>query len=522
MGRLTRCAACIGLAVLVLSGCARTAQTPDLVSLYRRTAEAGVTQRNPLVVVPGTLGSRLVDVSSGELVWGGEGFSADPDTDEGIEALALPVGDGETPLSALRDDVEPAGLLDKARVNVLGAVIEEGIYDGITQTLLAGGYGRVRSVLFNPTGAAEPTEEVTPDAPLIGPDSGLIYTYDWRRDLVETAQRLYRRLSAKRDRIYAERAALPYQLEEPRPVRFDLVAHSMGGLAVRYFLLYGDAPLPNTGPLPPITWKGADLVEKVVFVGTPHAGSVTAFENLVNGKSFSPITPDFQASLLATHPSVYQLMPRDRHARAFWETDAPTSSLYDLSLWQRYRWGLLGADADRTLQVLLPDVADPQERYRLAEAHLDRLLRRAQRFHSAIDRAATPPPALDQFLVVGGGFETPQSVMIERETGAVTIRDFAEGDGVVLRSSVLMDERVGNRFQPGLRSPLRFRATLFLPDEHVELTKSEVFGDNLLFWLLEEPRRLPEEQLRNPRLASASSAGEAEAQSITGLERNDR
>lgn len=39
-----------------------------------------------------------------------------------------------------------------------------------------------------------------------------------------------------------------------------------------------------------------------------------------------------------------------------------------------------------------------------------------------------------------------------------------------------------------LVSPLRPDTTLFLPDEHVALTRNPVFGDNLLFWLLEEPR----------------------------------
>ena len=43
----------------------------------------------------------------------------------------------------------------------------------------------------------------------------------------------------------------------------------------------------------------------------------------------------------------------------------------------------------------------------------------------------------------------------------------------------------------GLRSPLRFRSVLLLPEEHVDITKSAVFGDNLLFWLLEGQRSAP-------------------------------
>jgi pimeloyl-ACP methyl ester carboxylesterase len=45
-------------------------------------------------------------------------------------------------------------------------------------------------------------------------------------------------------------------------VRIDIVAHSMGGLAVRYFLNFGD---------------GARHVRRVVFTGTPHAGTWAAY-----------------------------------------------------------------------------------------------------------------------------------------------------------------------------------------------------------------------------------------------------
>ena len=526
-------------------GCAATApQTPDLAALYQEAAAAGADQRNPLVVTPGTLGSQLIYTPTGELVWGGEGFSVDPDTAEGFAKLALPIGDGVQPLTALRDEVSPGGLLETAKVNFFGAVIEEGVYDGIVSTLRIGGYtasaplrawndleGRIG---LRKTGAgsvgevsgAAGSETLTggggskavdaaapvvisvaspakgmPEGAVAGADqAGVVFAYDWRRDLSETAADLYRTLSARRDALLARGGG-----REGKPLKFDLIAHSMGGLAVRYFLMYGDAPLPMGGPLPPITWKGAQLVEKAVIVGTPHGGSVTAFENLVNGKVFSPLTPEFPAPLIGTHPSVYQLMPRDRHARAWWNGDPgrPVPTLYDVELWDRFNWGLLSPEADAALAPLLPQGLTAEGRRARLKAHLAHLLRRAFWFHRAIDRPTDPPEGLDIFLVVGGGFETPATVAVDEATGAVVIAAREEGDGVVLRSSVLLDERVGAQFEPGLRSPLRFRATLLLPDEHVELTKSKVFGDNLLFWLLEEPRRAPGAPLAQPRLAAS-------------------
>ncbi len=53
--------------------------------------------------------------------------------------------------------------------------------------------------------------------------------------------------------------------------------------------------------------------------------------------------------------------------------------------------------------------------------------------------------------------------------------------------SVLLDERVGNEWTPRLESPLDFYSALFLPSDHLGVTRHEVFRDNVLFWLLEEP-----------------------------------
>ncbi len=66
--------------------------------------------------------------------------------------------------------------------------------------------------------------------------------------------------------------------------------------------------------------------------------------------------------------------------------------------------------------------------------------------------------------------------------------DRAPGDGTVLRSSVLLDEREGREWQPTLVTPISYHAIMLLPESHLGITKNGVFRDNLLFWLLEEPR----------------------------------
>jgi len=91
-------------------------------------------------------------------------------------------------------------------------------------------------------------------------------------------------------------------------------------------------------------------------------------------------------------------------------------------------------------------------------------------------------------MVAGDALETPKRLSVNSRNGKVNILDHGKGDGVVLRQSALLDERLGAEWVPLLRSPIGFQATLFLPDEHVDLTSSATFRDNLLYWLLEEPR----------------------------------
>ena len=52
----------------------------------------------------------------------------------------------------------------------------------------------------------------------------------------------------------------------------------------------------------------------------------------------------------------------------------------------------------------------------------------------------------------------------------------------------LMDERVGDYRTPNLVSPIKWSNVTFLFTDHLGLTKSPAFSDNVLFILLEEPR----------------------------------
>ena len=113
-----------------------------------------------------------------------------------------------------------------------------------------------------------------------------------------------------------------------------------------------------------------------------------------------------------------------------------------------------------------------------------------------------PPPHLKLYLVAGNAVETPKRLSVGSTNGKVRVLDSGKGDGIVLRQSALLYERLGAQWTPRLRSPIDFDATLFLPYEHLELTNKRTFRDNLLYWLLEEPRAAPPvEERPRPRLA---------------------
>jgi len=473
---IVRLLACSGLA-LALFACATSGSSPDFSLLYTPAARHHGPDRNPIIAIPGILGSKLRDPATGTLAWGAfEGGATDPARPEGARLIALPI-DALRGLAELRDELAPSGVLDKLRIQLAGIPIDIQAYAGILATLGAGGY---RDEALGLAGEVD-----------YGRDhfTCFQFDYDWRRDNVENAKRLHAFIEEKRaylQREYAARFGIANA-----DVKFDIAAHSMGGLLTRYYLMYGGEDLPADGSLPAPTWEGAKRVSRVILIGTPNAGSAEALVQLVDGRKIGPTLPYYSPAVLGTFPSIYQLLPRSRHAAALWDGDPaePVADLLDPELWVRNKWGLADPAQAGALAMLLPDERDAARRRETALAFQRRALERARAFQAALDRRDAPPPAsLDLLLVAGDAAPTPAQLRVNRSDGRVSVLRSEPGDETVLRSSALADERVGGPFRPGLDSPLVFRQVLFLPESHLGLTRSAVFRDNVLWWLLEQPR----------------------------------
>ena len=460
--------------VLCGVGCASEPRLPDLEVLYGEAAREIGGARNPVIVVPGILGSKLEDPAEMTPVWGAFTYgAADADTPRGARLVALPMELGK-PLRLLRDDVVPTTVLDRFELDfaliVRGLEIEA--YDEILLTLGAGGY-RDRSL--GESGAID-----------YGGDHYTCYQYpyDWRRDIAEQAAALH---------VYVLNARQAAQREEglDQPPRVDVVAHSMGGLVLRYYLRYGPQPLPDDGSLPELTWEGARYVDSAVLIGTPNAGSVLSLRQLVEGVNYvGLITPTYSPAVLGTMPSIYQLLPRTRHARVIDEETGEPIEILDPEVWEHYEWGLANRSGLRAIRQLLPDEVTDEQCVAIARDHLRKCLARADQLFRALDIPATgdhaPPEHLRLSIVVGDARQTP-AVYAINDRGRIRTAERAPGDDTVTRASALMDERAGSGYRPRLQSPVPWDHIYFLPDSHLGLTSNPVFSDNLLFELLERP-----------------------------------
>jgi hypothetical protein len=119
--------------------CGADPTPPDLSRIYAHAN--GVDARNPVITVPGLLGSRLVDTESGVMIWGGgDRLSADPSIPEEALAIAHPIGPPDAPLWEIRDAVRTDGVARIVRASFLGLTQPFDIYRGLIRTLIAGGY----------------------------------------------------------------------------------------------------------------------------------------------------------------------------------------------------------------------------------------------------------------------------------------------------------------------------------------------------------------------------------------------
>lgn len=471
------CSSCVLVTfVIVSSGCVHSRPRPTLGTIYSEAARGPDYLRNPVIVIPGVLGSRLVNDENGEVVWGRFERASLIRRKNGdiTSSIALPMREGAS-LAELRDLVRSDGTLAYLEIDVPGRPIEIQAYGHILASLDVGGFRDPQYAKANEIDYGD--EHFT----------CFQFDYDWRRDVAENAARLDEFINDRREYIRREYERR-YGIKNS-DIRFDIVAHSMGGLVARYYLRYGAQPLPDDGTLPELNWAGAKKAARIVLVGTPNAGSALVVRDLVRGHRLAPMLPKYPPAVLGTMPAIYQLLPRPRHgALVDAEDENRRLDVYDPALWRDMNWGLANPEQDSVLQQLLPDIEDSNDRRRIALEHQRKCLLRARQLHQALDVPAAPPPSVTLHLFAGDAIKTPSVVGVNEQTGDIETKHFAAGDDTTTRASAIMDERIGSSVASRLVSPIRWTSTMFLHTSHRSQISDPIFTDNVLALLLESPQ----------------------------------
>lgn len=227
--------------------------------------------RRRVVVVPGILGSRLL-AKDGSVLWG------DRSSLSHFGQLDL---DPEKPGDAL----EVGGFVE--RIRVLGPFWTVHAYDDLLIHLRVLGF-RDGETLFQ-------------------------FPYDWRQSNFVTAEKFQSWLQAQ--------PAL-------RDGTFDIVAHSMGGIATRIWLTQ---------------FNGAPRVRKVIYLGTPFQGSMNSLATLTAGWGrFANLIAggiDTIRNTMLSFPGAIELFPSyPRSSRLGTQRRHQPFNIYDPDLWNAQDW----------------------------------------------------------------------------------------------------------------------------------------------------------------------------------------
>jgi len=474
---------------------ASTPAAAAAVTLAQTNSSQQTTGKNPVIIIPGIQGSQLVNSQTGKPVW----FAVRREKDDDVR---LPMT--SSILARNRDNLVAKDIIREVKLPGFLPAIE--VYQGLIDSLKARGYAEA--------------DWSKPQAA----DVFYVFPYDWRRDNVETARLLIQKIEAVKRSV-------------KRPdLKFDIIAHSMGGLIGRYAAMYGTADLPPDGRKAVPTWTGARHINKLLMFGTPNEGAFDAFDALINGSSVVsarnlPFIDDFRPEDVLTSPSLFQLMPHQTAARFLDENLKPLKvDLYNPATWKTYGWGavndpkflsklkdadLLARENKEIKPVKLSKNANFDDRI-LAQttsaqvrAYFATVLNRAKRFSVALDAPTKKSPIL-LYAFGGNCLPTLDAVLLTRndkKDSWLTLTDardiktsdgreikkeevkaamFAIGDGRVTKRSLLAESEASEGGTKEIISIFPLKSSFFGCGLHTQLFLEKTIQDSFLSALVVE------------------------------------
>lgn len=446
----------IWLAGLLLAALSATASAREQDPLREFPAVGRAKPEVPVIIVPGVLGSRLAKREGGLELWPGR--TRKLLTSRYLE-LALRI-DPAT-LEPIDDGLVPTGLFD--------AAAGQDFYRKIVATLQqAGGYRRGRTGEPPKGGAAQVYE----------------FAYDWRQDNLVTVRRL--------DAFIEE-----IRRDYGRPdLRVDVIAHSMGGLIVRYYERYGTEDVLD-GNFFPVSGAGAAKLRRVVLLGTPNQGTVAAVHSFLHGYRVG--LSRLPTEGVATMPAMYQLFP---HPLIDWVVSLRGRTLerdvFDVDTWRTYQWSIFSPHVRRRIAQQPKIWASPD----VFDRWFEKWLERARRFTWSLMVPAGRVKLVEPLLLGGDCVPTPRRLVIEDLGGESHARLTPEqivhpihgvdyeslmyepGDGKVTLSSLLGRQKMDPTVPKHEYSSIEIGEAAFSCEQHDSLTGNAGFLDLILDYLL--------------------------------------
>lgn len=455
------------LMIFALSACS-SFNVPDLQRLYlqpksnigevHRLSRHGQTH-NPVILIHGAFGSRLRNKQTGREVWPAQLSSI---LFGNYQALGLPID--KNTLLPEESELESFAITDR--------IVGVDFYGRIIDTLKnVGGYHK-----------GEPGNQVTDKDRRF-----YVFIYDWRQDNVQTARKL--------DQLI-EQIRLDY--DEP-DLKVDIVAHSMGGLIARYYIRYGRVDVLNDNEFP-VNHHGASRVRKVILLGTPNLGSVSALQEFIQGMKvgFRRIPTE----VFATMPSAYQLLPHPIRVNMVKSDGLELDrDLFDAYVWERFEWSIFNPQIEERIIRRFENQKDGEAYLSILKQYFQKHIERGRRFVWSLSVTMEKSPI--EYIVLGGDCDlTPARILVEEIKGESMVRLFPgeitnrlpgidyqklmlePGDGRVTKPSLLARTELNPLVPRHKYSFFPIDYSILLCESHDSLTGNISLQNNLLNVLL--------------------------------------
>ena len=250
----------------------------------------------------------------------------------------------------------------------------------------------------------------------------------------------------------------------------------------------------------PVNNYGSSRVRKVVLLGTPNLGSVSAIRGFLQGYQVG--LRRIPAEVLITMPSSYQLFPHPIHDSLVLANGTVLDrDLFDIRIWRAFQWSIFDAKVRQRILSRFDDPDAGERNLVLLERYFNKHIERARRFVWSL----TVPGAESSvgYVVFGGDCElTPTRMLVEEVNGESVLRlhpgriknrlpgvDYEKlmlepGDGRVTRASLLARTSLDPTKRRHKYSSFTMDHSILLCESHESLTSNVSFQNNLLNILL--------------------------------------